>query len=168
MTVFNVYLCILTTFEFLLDDNAAFQILSFNAGLKGFIKALFFILSPSIHLLIPRPRCSHLHYKTCFGIRNLFIFPREPLQVLTKGTVKWKPKYPMCLCVTHSHPTKQMVNTSEKQLKASSMTWTFKGLLKQNWPSKRLQFPFIYSLSMCGPLLGMLPFDNLDLKGHVK
>ena len=31
-----------------------------------------------------------------------------------------------------------------------------------------LQFPLTYSISACGPLLGMLPFHDLHLKGHAK
>lgn len=54
MNVFYVYLCMLTTFKFLLDDSTAFQILNFKTYLKDFIKddVLHFI-SGHILVLIP-------------------------------------------------------------------------------------------------------------------
>lgn len=52
MNVFNVYLCILTTFEFLLDYSTASEIVSFKADLKGFIMGgVFPLISGHIHLL---------------------------------------------------------------------------------------------------------------------
>lgn len=57
MNVFNVYLCILTMFEFLLDYSTASEILSFKADLEGFINGdVFHLISGHTLAVPPRPR----------------------------------------------------------------------------------------------------------------
>lgn len=85
MNVYNVYLCVLTTLEFLLDSSAAFHISSFKAGLKGIIKGhVFHFIS---EYALAQGAVIGIHHLFCFRIRG-----RESFHFLQRSISGYKPQ----------------------------------------------------------------------------